>query len=177
MRASYYFLFAGILALQSCAPGTSPTTGSTSPGKEYQEDLSVWREEFALKDSSQNSTTDKNNPANPVQRTEYVEAKFAVNEQVDAVLDSIAEVNLLNNHVDGYTIQIYSGVKREDALNAKKEMALQIPDLEEDIQYAQPNFRVRVGKYFDRFDAQRDYMTIKKHFPNAIIIPERIPIK
>ena len=176
MRVLGYFLISGIVTLQFCAPRTSPSTGSGSQSKEYQEDLSVWREKFALNDSS-NQLSPENNPNNPVERTEYVEAKFAVNEQVDAILDSIAEVNLMNNHVDGFTIQIYSGVKREEALNAKKEMALQIPELEADIQYAQPNFRVRVGKYFDRFDAQRDYMTIKKRFPNAIIIPERIPIK
>ena len=78
--------------------------------------------------------------------------------------------------VDGYTIQVYSGVKREDALNVKKKLTQSLPDLESDVEYRQPNFRVRTGKYFNRLEAQKDYLAVKRHFPNAIVIPDRIGI-
>ncbi len=109
-------------------------------------------------------------------QTPYVEPKYAVNKKVDIVLDSIDRYNLLANAVDGFTIQIYSGLKREEALNAKKNLTSQLPDLDVDVQYAQPNFRVKVGKYFNRLDAQKDYMAVKKHFPTAIIIPDKVAV-
>jgi hypothetical protein len=99
-----------------------------------------------------------------------------VNSQVDTVLDSIYRQNLSKGFVDGYTIQVYSGIKREDALNNKKKMSQSLPDLESDVQYMQPNFRVRTGKYLTRLGAQKDYLAVKRYFPNAIVIPDKIPI-
>ena len=97
----------------------------------------------------------------------YIEPNYAVTRQVDLVLDSIHDQNLKNGYIDGYTIQVYSGIKREDALNMKKELSLALPDLESDVQYRQPNFRVRTGKYFSRLEAQKDYLAVKEVFPNA----------
>jgi len=136
----------------------------------------VWRQKEIAVD-----TTKTRKPAEATsagdKQTHYVDPKFAVNESLDAVLDSINRINLNNGLVDGFTIQVYSGVKREEALNVKKHLASSIPGLESEVQYAQPNFRVRAGKYYDRLQAQKDYIAIKKYFPNAIVIPERIPIQ
>ena len=96
---------------------------------------------------------------------------------LDAVLDSIDRINLSNGLIDGFTIQLYSGVKREEALSIKKEMSLVLPKDDAEVQYVQPNFRVRAGKYINRIEAQKDYITIKRHFPSAIVIPDRIPIR
>lgn len=107
----------------------------------------------------------------------YIDPRYAVNEQVDAVLDSIYEQNLNSGYIDGYTIQVYSGINREDALNIKKKLSQSLPDLESDVQYRQPNFRVRTGKYLTRLEAQKDYLAVKRHFPNAIVIPDRIAMQ
>ena len=71
---------------------------------------------------------------------------------------------------------MYSGLKREEALNAKKELTGAVPDLQSEVQYSQPNFRVKVGKYFSRLDAQKDYVEVKRFFPTAIIIPDKVAI-
>ena len=100
-----------------------------------------------------------------------------MNDRVNSVLDSIHEQNLSKGFVDGYTIQVYSGIKREDALNVKKKMGQSLPDLASEVEYRQPNFRVRSGKYLTRLEAQQDYLQVKRHFPNAIVIPDRIQIQ
>lgn len=110
-------------------------------------------------------------------KTEYMEPKYAVNKKVDPVLDSIDRFYLAKEYIDGFTIQIYAGLKREDALNAKKNLAQSLPDINSEVEYSQPNFRVKAGKYFTRIDAQKDYLSIKKYFPTAIVIPDRVPIK
>jgi hypothetical protein len=171
MKTQGYLLLCVLLIFAACGPKTT-STGTTGSGSKYSEDLSVWRPKSDVTDTI--ATT---GPDNRPRQSQYVEPKFAVNESLDAVLDSISEVNLAMGHVDGFTIQVYSGLKREEALSVKKQMAETLPQLEAEVQYAQPNFRVRAGKYFDRFEALHDYQVIKRHFPNAILLPERIPIR
>ena len=105
-----------------------------------------------------------------------VEAKFTVNKQLDAVLDSIDQINLNARFVEGFTIQVYSGKNREEALNVKKQLTLSAPNLTTEVQYEQPNFKVKSGKYFTRLEAQKDFEQIKKYFPTAIVVPGQIVI-
>ena len=152
------------------------TTGTSAGAGKYSEDLSVWRPEATVP-SDTSATKPSGHPEQRIRSDRYIPARYAVNEQVDVVLDSIHEQNLSRRAVDGYTIQVYSGTKREDALNVKKRMSQSLPDLESDVQYRQPNFRVRTGKYFTRLEAQKDYLAVKRHFPNAILIPDRIELQ
>jgi hypothetical protein len=101
----------------------------------------------------------------------------AVTEKVNLVLDSIAKFNKARLFIDGYTIQIYSGLKREDAMNAKKKMADEVKDLVADIQYLQPKWRIKTGSYFTRMEAQRDLHRLKKIFSTAILVPEKVALK
>ena len=85
--------------------------------------------------------------------------------------------NATRKFVDGYTIQIYSGQKREDAMSTTTRMNELASDLKSNIQYQQPKFRVTVGKYFTRLEAQKDLLRLKRIFSSAILVPERIMIK
>ncbi|MBX2964705.1 MAG: hypothetical protein KF845_01075 [Cyclobacteriaceae bacterium] len=167
------FLFSALallIAFEGCKP-VQKTTSSTQGGR-YHEDLSALRptkEEPVTIDT----VTENGSTRNP---NVYVEPKFTVNKQVDTVLDSIDRLNLNRRAVDGFTIQIYYGTKREDALNTKKDATIRIPEMEAEVQYLQPNFRVKVGRYFNRLQAQKDYETIKQAFPNAILIPDKISL-
>jgi hypothetical protein len=138
--------------------------------KKYHEDLSLVRPKFAIPTDS-NPKTGTGEPKTPVLPTRNVNA------QVDYVLDSIDRLNSLRKFIDGYTIQIYSGQNREDANTAKKTLADENTGFTADLQYIQPKFRVRVGNYFSKLEAQKDLMRLKSIFPNAILIPEKIPIR
>jgi hypothetical protein len=157
--------------IAGCAP--TKTTTSATPSGGYSEDLSVLRPKPTA--AAQNTTTAVN-PADERKATPYVEPKIAVNKQVDAVLDSIDRINQSRKFVDGFTIQVYSGLKREDALNAKKQLSSAFPTIESEVQYSQPNFRVKAGRYYDRMNAQRDFQSVKRVFPSAILIPDRISL-
>jgi hypothetical protein len=149
------------------------TTGTSAGTGKYTEDLSVWRPEAGkVVDSAKTTTAPERTRTN-----QYVEARYAVNREVDTILDSIYTENKERRVVDGYTIQVYSGINREDALNVRKKLTQSVPDLESEVQYRQPNFRVRTGQYFSRLEAQKDYLAVKRHFPNAIVIPDRIPVQ
>lgn len=105
----------------------------------------------------------------------FVAAHANVNEKVDDVLDSINSFNITRKFIDGFTIQIYSGQNREEAMNVKKKMNL--GDLNALLEYHQPKFRVRVGSYYSRLEAHRDLTRLRKLFPNAILVPEKILVR
>jgi hypothetical protein len=136
--------------------------------KPYTEDLSKYRPKVSPDTARQVSVP---------QKAPVVPAQFTVNAKVDAVLDSIDKINQLRKFIDGYTIQIYSGQNREEANLAKKTMAESAPDLRADLQFQAPKFRVKVGGYFTRLEAQKDLVRLKKLFPNTILVPEKILIR
>lgn len=102
---------------------------------------------------------------------------YHVTKEVNAILDSISRFNLTRRFVDGVTIQIYSGSKKEDAMNARKKLGEQAGDLTGNLMYQQPKFRVTVGAYYTTLEAQKDFQRLKRIFPNAILIPEKIPFR
>ncbi len=165
-KISINFGFAFILMQISCV-----AQQSTANLENYSEDLSAVRPKFdPITDSTQQDT------ASSFAQTTYTPAKNTVNAKVDAVLDSIDRINELKKFVDGFTIQIYSGQKREEAIAAKSKLVTEVSDLEGNLQYTQPKFRVTVGKYFNKIEAQKDLLRLRKHFSNAILVPEKILI-
>jgi hypothetical protein len=161
---------AGLL-ITGCKPGQqTQKTVSNQDGK-HSEDLSGLRPKAeALPDDTTTPDHVKRDPK------ASVEAKFTVNKQLDAVLDSIDQINLSAKFVEGFTIQVYSGKNREEALNVKKQLTLSASNLATEVQYEQPNFKVKSGKYFTRLEAQKDFEQIKKLFPTAIVVPGQIVI-
>ena len=138
----------------------------------YSEDLSDVRPRYAVEVDSARTSPHVDTVARPVVApTQYVNGK------VDAVLDSIDRFNLTRKFVDGYTAQIYSGQKQQDAMNAKQKMSEEIPEMVANLQYIQPKFRVTVGHYFTKLEAQKDFLRLRRVFPNVILVPEKIQIK
>lgn len=168
MRLTFYYFTVIALISLCCKPAQQIQPAQA--GK-YTEDLSMVRPKIEA-------------PVEPKVEEEkvkrdvkvQVEPIFTVNKQLDAVLDSIDRINLTRKFIDGFTIQVFAGTKREDAMNVKKQLTASIPDLESELQYAQPNFRVKVGRYFTRLEAEKDFEQIKRVFPSAIVVPDKITI-
>lgn len=166
VRSTIFLLV--LLTAWGCKP-TQSTTGVKQEGK-YSEDLSGLRPK--VEEPTENMVVPDNNKRDP---KAYVEPQHTVNKQLDAVLDSIDRVNLTRKFVEGYTIQVYSG-KKEDAMNVKKQLTMTFPQLESELQYLQPNYRVKTGKYFTRLEAEKDYEQVKRYFQAAILVPDKISI-
>lgn len=168
MRLEFYFFVSALILIVGCKPAQQ--TQTVQAGK-YSEDLSIWRpkvkEPVETKEEEETNKRDLKAQVEPI---------FTVNKQLDAVLDSIDRINLTRKFIDGFTIQVFAGIKREEAMNVKKQLATSIPSLESELQYAQPNFRVKVGRYFTRLEAEKDFEQIRRVFPSAIVVPDKISI-
>lgn len=166
--ASFFFIM-GILTAMSCAsPGSAAKTGD----RDYYEDLSAYRPDYsAALDTMESSTT-----SNIEEKTINVDPRYHVTSNVNMLLDSIKILKRDINYVDGFTIQVYTGISKEQANEAKAKVYTTLPDSRPEIIYNQPSFKVKVGKFYTRREAQQTFAQLKRVFPAAIILPERIPI-
>lgn len=140
--------------------------------KPYYENLSAHRPTVTLP-----TETPYKDTATQTKVTTLVTPTHNVNEKVDAVLDSIDRYNQVRKFIDGYTIQIYSGQNREEAMEAKKKMTTDLPEYSANLQYQQPKFRVTVGRYFTKLEAHPDLVKLRNSFTAAILVPEKIQVR
>ncbi|MBX2843046.1 MAG: hypothetical protein KTR26_14860 [Flammeovirgaceae bacterium] len=102
--------------------------------------------------------------------------KTSINYQLDQQSILIAQRNLedLTDHgTKGFRILVYSGGSRDRAEVIEKDLILiektyQIFDI--------PNYKVKVGDYFTKLEANGMLVQIKKDYPQAIIIPDIIDV-
>jgi hypothetical protein len=140
-------------------------------GKAYSEDLSVYRLKFQNKEDTAKRVAVSDT------LIKDIPARRNVNVQVDAILDSIDRLNQTKKFVDGFTIQVYAGQKKADAMNAKQKVMTETPDLTANMVYIQPKFRVTIGSYLSRMEAQKDLARLVRIIPNSILVPEKLQLK
>ncbi|GGA78964.1 sporulation protein [Flavobacterium palustre] len=68
-----------------------------------------------------------------------------------------------------YKIQIFSGVS-EKAKKALNDCKLNFPNLDGTIVFNTPNYKVWIGNFKTRIDAERNLTELKKSYPNAFLI-------
>lgn len=166
-----FFFLLGIAAAMSCA---SSGTGSKSMAdRDYYEDLSTYRPDYeeAIDTISTEETVQENI------RVERVTPEYDVTTEVNQLLDSINILKRDVDYVEGFTIQVYTGIKKEEANKAKATVYNILEDSRPVITYDQPNFKVKVGKYYTRREALRTLNELKRKLPGAIIIHEKIPVE
>lgn len=78
-----------------------------------------------------------------------------------------------NKLKDGFTIQLQYGELKE-ANNVINEYKRNFTDWTASIEYETPNYKVWVGNFLTRLEADRALLKIQKKFPNAFVFkPER----
>lgn len=94
--------------------------------------------------------------------------------EIDKLLLKHLQINSENESIDGYRIQIHFGGEREKAKTIKTKFLQQFPDVAAYEVYQQPNFKVRVGDFRSRLEAQKFMSEINMYFPSAFIVADEI---
>lgn len=80
--------------------------------------------------------------------------------------------------VKGFRVQIFFSSNRDEANDVRSDF---IKEFEEDYEaymsYFRPNFRVRVGDFVRRNEAEEALHKIRKNFPGAYIVPDEIVLE
>ncbi|WP_082422500.1 SPOR domain-containing protein [Aquimarina longa] len=131
---------------------------------------------LAAQDSSNNITKTPNQADFvPINITSTPEASVTINQdpKIKMLLDIKSKMEKDGEFSDRYKIQLYYGNlnKANEIVRAAKEA---FPKWDSSIQWETPNYKVWVGNYQTRLEADRALKEIYTKFPNAFIFkPEK----
>jgi uncharacterized protein Veg len=100
-----------------------------------------------------------------------------INKRLDPILDTIASQNKNIKFANGFRIQIYVGNDRKSADDAKVYTYQTYPEIFPYLTFQQPVYKVKVGDFLNRMDAERYFASIKETYPSALILPDKVEIK
>ena len=89
------------------------------------------------------------------------------------------EINKENPEIAGYRIQLFSssGASSWDQANTVQADFLKIyPDIPAYVIHKKPSFKVRIGDYRTRLEAERFFIELKENFPDAFIVNDLIAL-
>lgn len=187
-----------LTALSACAPKATTGSGSRSSASAvnynaYNDDLTTARPSYAVVTSASAGSVSSVPP--PTRKADVVAASkpatapeparpsnsppdiLYVNKRLDNLLDTIALKNRSVRYAAGYRIQIYVGNEREEADAAKLQVYQAFPELTPYLSYKQPTYRLKVGDFMRRLDAEWYLSQLKPQFRAVMLQPDKVDIR
>jgi hypothetical protein len=79
--------------------------------------------------------------------------------------------------VSGFRVQIFSGLERQQAYAEQSKFKIRFPSHNSYISYVQPNYRVRVGDFRTRLEAEKFMNELKRNYSSLFIFSEMIILR
>ncbi|WP_395805259.1 SPOR domain-containing protein [Daejeonella sp.] len=79
--------------------------------------------------------------------------------------------------VSGFRVQVFSGLQRQDAYNEQAKFKVRYPAYSTYISYVQPNYRLRVGDFRTKLEAEKFMNELKKFYSSMFIFSEMIILR
>lgn len=96
-------------------------------------------------------------------------------EKIKTIIAKKKAYNRNLKEVKGYKIQLFNG-SEQGAYRIRDRFSSMFPKTNIKIKFFSPEWKVRVGNYKTRLEADRALLEIKEAFPGAIILPAMIEI-
>jgi hypothetical protein len=97
-------------------------------------------------------------------------------ERIEQLITRQKDHNTLNQSMQGYRVQIYFGSARQKASDVKQDFSSKHPDVISYLTYLAPNFKVRVGDFRTRLEAQGFLKSIEGQYPTSFIVQDEIKL-
>jgi len=101
-----------------------------------------------------------------------VESSASVKELIEQKI----AYNKEQNSFPGYKIQIYYGSEKE-CYEIKDEFTSLFPKISTSIIFSTPQWKLQVGQYKTRLEADKSIQSIKKEYPSAIVLATEIELE
>ncbi len=98
-------------------------------------------------------------------------------EKIDELLSKHIKINEINNTISGFRIHIFSqsgNNSKAAAFQCKSTFIAKYPDIEAYVVFEEPNFKVKIGDFRTRMEANGFVQQIKMDFPFAFVIKDQI---
>jgi hypothetical protein len=96
--------------------------------------------------------------------------------RIDELISRQKDSNTLKQSTSGYRVQIYFGGARQKAADVKSDFSSKHPDVPSYLTYLAPNFKVRVGDFHTRLEAQGFLKSIEGQYPTSFIVQDEIKL-
>ncbi len=96
--------------------------------------------------------------------------------RVDDLIKKQKEINQQKQTIPGYRVQIYFGAIRQKAIELKNEFNSLHPEVASYLTYKQPNFKVRVGDFRTRLEAQKFLKNIQGQYATSFVVTDDIKL-
>ncbi len=90
--------------------------------------------------------------------------------QQDPKIDQLLSLyNKVNSQKGYYQIQVGFG-SYERAMELKSQVETDFPSWYSKIEFQEPTYRVRLGKFPDKLEAERRFLEVREKYPNAMLL-------
>lgn len=89
--------------------------------------------------------------------------------KIDKLLTIKKDMNTSDTDTDRYKIQVYSGNSNSEAEKAKTKIKTKLNELPAIITFETPNYKVWVGNFRNRLEADRALLKVQKDFKSAFV--------
>ena len=102
--------------------------------------------------------------------------EIIADEKIKNLVERHKSINESKMSTPGYRVQLYSGSQRAKANETKDEFSRLFPDVSSYVLYQQPNFRVRVGDFKTKLEAEKFQKSISSLYPSAFIVRDDVKL-
>jgi len=90
-------------------------------------------------------------------------------EQDEKITDLLKIYKNSNENSEYYRIQVGFG-SHAKAQRIQSKVEIDFPELSSKIDFDSPNFKVRVGRFKNKLDAERKFMEVRQKYPDAMLL-------
>lgn len=109
-----------------------------------------------------------------VNHTDSGQVKVLADPRIEKMLDRRKDQFLADSSTTGYRIQIYSHTDRKLAMMELENFQLKYPEIPVYVKYDSPNFKLRVGDFSDKIEAQYWFARLQAEYPNLFLVPDKV---
>lgn len=109
-------------------------------------------------------------------QTDEGEIRIETSAHIDEMIVQKKEHNKAKNEYQGFKIQIYYGSEKR-CYEVKDEFSMLFSDIKTSIIFSTPQWKLQIGNYRTRLEADNAIVKIKKEYPSAIVLATAIEIK
>lgn len=113
---------------------------------------------------------------NLLAQTKEGQVRIETSAHIDEMVAKKKDYNKTVTSFRGFKIQIYYGSEKE-CYEVKDEFSSLFPDIATSIIFSTPQWKLQVGNYRTRLEADESMVTLKKEYPAAIVLATEIEIE
>lgn len=161
---SNVLFLSALFSVAACATSSPSTPTASRPDTTRRvpaEDVSKYRPVFTSPSAPITSATPMPAPKSNVVPTNQVNA------QVEQRLRDQAAANLSVKYAQGYRVLAYVGLERDQAMTVRRAIISRYPEEADYLTFRQPVYRLYIGDYLTRLEAEQALLRLKPLAPKA----------